>query len=179
MGSHPLSVRQMYPWLIRMYQLGRPPDYRNFFLSPPAISAHPAGARRLGSGLGLGFGLVVRGRGPSSYSVPHQRDSVCPKRANEALECPSECSRFGGPPSAAREGREHEWRVLFAHPRPTLAYQTVMGGSTSYLGALVAYPLSPHGREVWNRQGQVTLRVANPVVGHSMGNSRTRIVRCH
>ena len=36
-----------------------------------------------------------------------------------------------------------------------------------YLGALVAYPLSPHGREVWNRQGQVTLRVANPVVGHS------------
>ena len=39
-----------------------------------------------------------------------------------------------------------------------------MGGSALYLGALVAYPLSPHGREVWNRQGQVTLRVANPVV---------------
>ena len=49
-------------------------------------------------------------------------------------------------------------------PRPTLAYQTVMGGSALYLGALVAYPLFPHGREVWNRQGQVTLRVANPVV---------------
>ena len=39
-----------------------------------------------------------------------------------------------------------------------------------YLGALVAYPLSPHCREVWNRQGQVTLRVANPVVGHSVGS---------
>ena len=57
-----------------------------------------------------------------------------------------------------------------------------MGESTLYLGALVAYPLSPHGREVWNRQGQVTLRVANPVVGHSPprdGEDATAEVRVH
>ena len=35
--------------------------------------------------------------------------------ANEALVCPPERDRLGGPPELAREGREREWRVLFAH----------------------------------------------------------------
>ena len=35
-------------------------------------------------------------------------------RANEALVCPPERDRLGGPPELAREGREREWRVLFA-----------------------------------------------------------------
>ena len=35
-------------------------------------------------------------------------------RGNEALVCPPERDRLGGPPELAREGREREWRVLFA-----------------------------------------------------------------
>ena len=86
--------------------------------------------------------------------------------------CPPECSRLGGPPSTAREGREHEWRVLFARPPPKPRVSNMIGDLRWCLGAPFASRFAPHGREVRNRHGQNSLKVANAVVGHSAEKAR-------
>ena len=79
---------------------------------------------------------------------------------------------LGDPPSAAREGREHEWRVLFARPPPKPRVSKYDRRITMMPGRPFASRFAPHGREVRNRHGQNFLRVANTVVGHSRSSLR-------
>ena len=104
LGSSPVLITS--PWRSRDYNEGYNSKFNPPFPLARDIQVDPVGSVRasvrvLGSGSGLGFGLGVWVA--THFSLP-QGEPVCIFSANEALVCPPECSRLGGPPERSEGG---------------------------------------------------------------------------